>query len=148
MAKGCQRKENNSSGSIFSIVISNGKPSCGFCALATSALTFVVTITPRIAAPGLNGPSNFTPNQVPNSVESDSARQTRLSGACRRIFFSMRSVFISNLLVAYYQIPRQHATIGLRENWPRTACIVSHRLKTLLKNQVTVTVVHAPYNFR
>src|SRR5260370_23014111 len=97
-----------------SMVISNGMPSCGFWALATSALTFVVTITPRILAPGENGPSNFTPNQVPNSVESDSARQTRLSGACRRIFFSMRSVFISNLLVAYYQGQGQNATFGLR----------------------------------
>jgi len=58
------------------------------------------TITPRMLAPGVNGPSNFMPNQVPNSVESDSARQTRFRGARRRIFFSMRSVFICNLLVA------------------------------------------------
>src|SRR5258708_3351977 len=94
MANGCQLKESNRSGCDCSIVISNGKPSCGFCALGTSALTFVVTMTPRIAAGGMNGPSNFTPNQMPTSVESDSARQTRLSGACRRIFFSMRSVFM------------------------------------------------------
>src|SRR5579859_7455235 len=42
-------------------------------------------------APGMKGAANLTPNQVPNSLESDKARQTRLSGARRRIFFSMRS---------------------------------------------------------
>src|SRR5258706_15789933 len=47
-----------------------------------------------MTAPGANGPSNLTPNQVPNSVESDSARQTRFRGARKRIFFSMRSVLM------------------------------------------------------
>src|SRR5262249_56663884 len=51
--------------------------------------------------PGAKDPSNFMPNQLPNSVESASARQTRFSGARRRIFFSIRSVSICNLLVAY-----------------------------------------------
>src|SRR5215472_8592569 len=74
--------------------MSNGSPSYGFWALATSAFTVVGTITPRIDAPGSNRPSNFMPNQLPNSVESASARHTRFRGACSRIFFSMRSAFL------------------------------------------------------
>ena len=69
-------------------------PSYGFWALPASASTVVGTIAPRIEAPGANGPSNFMPNQDPNSVESDSARQIRFRGARNRTFFSMRSVFM------------------------------------------------------
>lgn len=56
-------------------------------ALATSSFTFVGTISPRISAPGANGPVNFIPKQVPNPVESDSAVHTLFSGACSRTFF-------------------------------------------------------------
>src|SRR6266487_2209227 len=109
MAKGCQRKAKRRSGSIRSIVISKGKPACSCCALPTSASTVVGTMTPRRSAPGANGPSNFMPNQVPNSSASVSARQTRARGARSRIVFSMRSVTttdIRNLLVAI--VTRQH----------------------------------------
>jgi hypothetical protein len=58
MANGCHRKENTCSGSICSIVMSNGRPSYGFWALAISALTAV-------------GTDDAT--EVPNTVESDSA---------------------------------------------------------------------------
>jgi hypothetical protein len=56
-------------------------------ALATSASTVVGTITPRMQASGANGPSNFTPNQIPNSVESDSARQTRYPQCAQKNLF-------------------------------------------------------------
>src|SRR5438270_8073452 len=112
MAWGCQRKEKRRSGSMRSMVISNGTRSCCFCSLATSASTAVPTIFPEMRAPGLNGASNFTPNQAPNSLKSHKARQTRLRGARRRIFFSMRSeiigfctgsgIVLCNLLVAHY----------------------------------------------
>src|SRR5437588_8160968 len=85
MAWGCQRKEKRRSGSMRSMVISNGTRSCCFCSLATSASTAVPTIFPEMRAPGLNGASNFTPNQAPNSLKSHKARQTRLRGARRRI---------------------------------------------------------------
>src|SRR5579859_3092046 len=96
------------------MVSSTGRPSYFFWALATSALTVVGTITPRTVVAGVKGPSNFMPNQLPNSVESDNARQTRLRGARRRIFFSMRLVLMRNLQVAYKHSPSGNATIGLR----------------------------------
>ena len=61
------------------------------------------SVISRTVAPGVNGPSNLTPNQVPNSPESDSARHTRFLGARRRIFFSMWSVLMRNLQVADQQ---------------------------------------------
>jgi len=70
-----------------SILTSNGMPSYSFWALATSASTIVGAITPRMQAPDANGPSNFMPNQLPNSVEFDNARQTRFRGARDTIFF-------------------------------------------------------------
>src|SRR6266404_7960869 len=100
-APGCQRNENNRSGCICSIFISNEMPSYGFCILATSWLTVVGTITAVKVAPGEKGELKRIPNQLPNSVESERARQTRFSGARRRIVFSIRSVDVCNLLVAY-----------------------------------------------
>src|SRR5580658_37218 len=103
MAKGCQRNENNFSGSTFSIHISIFLPSYAFCLAATSAFTLVGVIDPPIFFPGANVPSNFIPNQVPNSFESLIARQTLARGARSKIFFSIRSVvvvFMRNLQVA------------------------------------------------
>src|SRR5215472_8838574 len=96
------------------MVISNVMPSYFFWPLPTSGSIFVGTITARMRRPGANGPSNFMPNHVPNSVESANARQTRSRGARSRIFFSMRSVFISNLLVAHYHRRSRNATKLLR----------------------------------
>src|SRR5216684_3537672 len=93
-------------------------PSYGFCILATSWLTVVGTITAVMVAPGANGALKRMPNQLPNSVESERARQTRFSGARRRIVFSMRSVDICNLLVAYYQRTGCGATKGLHNAKP------------------------------
>src|ERR1700690_54249 len=118
MAWGCQRKENKRSGSIFSMMISNDRPSCCFWALPTSASTVVGVSIAFMRAPGAKGPLNFRPNQVPNSVESDKARQTRLRGARRRIFFSIRSVdmrVIGNLLVADWHGRGGSATVWLRD---------------------------------
>src|SRR5258708_28885531 len=100
-APGCQRNENNRSGCICSIFIAKEMPSYGFLLLATPWLTVVGTITAVMVAPGANGALKRMPNQLPNSVEAERARQTRFSGARRRIVFSMRSVDICNLLVAY-----------------------------------------------
>src|SRR5262249_49849590 len=58
---------------------------------------------PRTHAPGAKAPSSFTPNQLPNSEALLIARHTRDRGARRTTFFSMRSVVMGNLLVAYYQ---------------------------------------------
>ena len=76
------------------MVISNGMFSYCFWAAAISALTPVGTMMARMCAPGVNGPSNLMPNQYPNSFESASARQTRGSGARKKTFFSIRSVFM------------------------------------------------------
>src|SRR5690242_5472015 len=56
-----------------------------------------------MVAPTAKGPSNLTPNQLPNSRLSEIARHTRSRGARRRTFFSMRSVLwlIRNLQVAH-----------------------------------------------
>src|SRR5579864_679085 len=64
---------------------------------------------------GTNGPSNLTPNQLPNSAESVRARQTRFRGACKSIFFSMRSVLICNLRIAYYSGGFGNATTKLHD---------------------------------
>src|SRR5215831_10388861 len=72
-------------------------------------------------APGANAAENFTPNQVPNSCASVSARQTRERGACSRTFLVMVSVLttvdICNLQVA-------HATATLKEMQP-FGCIMA-----------------------
>jgi hypothetical protein len=54
-----------------------------------------------IEAPSTKGPSKRTPNQRPNSSASLMARYTRSSGARSTTRFSIRSVSICNLLVAY-----------------------------------------------
>src|SRR5215471_5152378 len=72
----------------------NALPSWGFWRPATSGSTLVPVILPLTGAPATNGPSNVTPNHVPNSCESDIARQTRLSGARRTTFFSMVSAVV------------------------------------------------------
>src|SRR5271168_4133126 len=82
--------------------MSNGLPLYCCCILATSASTVVPTIIARTTAPALNGPSTLIPNQLPNSSESVNARQTLFRGARSKIFFSIQSVFIRNLQVAYY----------------------------------------------
>ena len=69
------------------MAISNGKPSYPFS-----------VIVPFTEAPGENSPASFTPNQAPNSSASVSARQTGARGMRRRIFSSMRSVFIGLIL--------------------------------------------------
>src|SRR5436190_24205384 len=82
-------------------------------------------MTPRIGAPGENGRSNSTPNHLPNSWASVMARQTRARGARSRIFFSTRSVLVTdirNLQVAVvYTRPRHLATSRLQIAWPRQA---------------------------
>jgi hypothetical protein len=58
---------------------------------------------------GANSPSSFTPNQAPNSRAVVSAVQTRERGARSSICFSILSVMIGNLQVAYLplQDPRR-----------------------------------------
>ena len=62
----------------------------------TTGGTVVGVILPVSRAPSANGPSKATPNQLPNSFASLTARQTRSRGARRRIVFSIRSVLICN----------------------------------------------------
>src|SRR5262245_55174380 len=95
-----------------STVKSNAIPAYGSCIFATFGSTFVGAIRPVTRAPATKGPSNWTPNQVPNSFASLTARQTRSRGAFSRAFFSMRSVcemlsvgVICNLQVAYVTVP-------------------------------------------
>ena len=57
--------------------------------------------------PVTKGPSNATPNQLPNWVASLTAPHTRSSGARRTTLFWMRSVSVdmSNLPVAHHVMP-------------------------------------------
>src|SRR4029434_199041 len=75
-------------------------------------------MAPRSVVPAANGPSNFTPNHLPNSSAFVSAAHTRALGALNRTFFSIRSVAITaicNLLVAYStRRPAPYATSWLR----------------------------------
>src|SRR5260370_16736215 len=54
--------------------------------------------------PATKGPSKRAPNQRPNCSESLIARHTRSSGARSSTRFSIRSVLICNLLVAFQHI--------------------------------------------
>src|SRR5438034_689317 len=121
MANGCQRNEKRRSGSIRSIVMSNFMPEYGSCIFATVASAFVGTMTPDAGAPGLNGPSNFTPNHWPNSCASLSAFHTRARGARSSTFFSIRSATstgICNLLVAILtQEDPEMQPIGCSTSW-------------------------------
>ena len=62
-------------------------PAYTSCAFPTAASTVVGVMTPCTVAPGAKPPSKRTPNQLPNSPESASARQTRFSDAYNRTFF-------------------------------------------------------------
>src|SRR5580658_8956447 len=88
--------ENSRIGSIRSTRIENGVPSNCLRLLATSGSTATMlgTTFPIIPAPAINGPSNSTPCQLPNCLESLIACHTRSSGARNRIFFSTRPVSV------------------------------------------------------
>src|SRR5690606_22254075 len=88
-----------------------------------SGSTLVGTIAPPTRAPATKGPSRRIPNQLPNSVESLIACQTRSSGAWRRALFSMRSVFdVMGRL-------RKQATVGLHESQPAARKNATVRLR-------------------
>src|SRR5436309_2318965 len=101
--------------------MSNFMPAYGSCIFATVASAFVGTMTPDAGAPGLNGPSNFTPNHWPNSCASVSAFHTRARGARSSTFFSIRSATstgICNLLVAILaQEDPEMQPIGCSTSW-------------------------------
>src|SRR5689334_828010 len=94
---------------------SMGVPACGACCFAVSSSTVVPTIAPRTVDPSTNGPSNRAPNHWPNAVESVIALHTRSIGARSRTDFSIRSVLICNLPVAFNQWGRRCATDRLHE---------------------------------
>src|SRR4029450_4425545 len=86
-----------------------------------SSPTVVGVITPVTDFPATNGPSTRTPNHWPNSSASLIARQTRSSGARRTTCFSIRSILMCNLLVAY------HASVVRCESQP-FGCVLGNRL--------------------
>src|SRR5467141_161211 len=90
---GCQRNENSFSGSIFSIVISNGRFSYPLC-----------RIFPWTRAPTANEPLGSTPNQVPNSLASVRALHTRERGARIVVLFWIRSVVVMVMAVLHWSV--------------------------------------------
>lgn len=85
-----------------SIVISNGMPSYSFWSLAASVTGRGRRDHP-VHAGAWNGPSNFMPNQLPNSAESASARQMRFRGARNRTYFSCVGPACAALAVTQFQ---------------------------------------------
>src|SRR6478672_6855835 len=119
---GCQRNANRRCGSIATMCQLSVLPTCGCCIRATSSSTVVGVITPVTDAPSTNGPSKRTPNHWPNCSASLIALHTRSSGARRTTSFSIRSLLMCNLLVAYHHSrgAARRATVWLREWVPRS----------------------------
>src|SRR5690349_1490921 len=75
-----------------------------FWASMIIASSIFASNSPVSVLAGANSPTSFTPNQAPNSFVSAIARQTRDTGALMTTSFSILSVLMCNLLVAYYQV--------------------------------------------
>src|SRR5262249_25472781 len=99
--------------------------------------TVVGTILPVSRRPSTKGPSNATPNQLPNLAESLIACHTRSRGARSRMFFSIRSVFMRNLLVAYLYNGNSHNATGWLHN--RLQITLDHLNKVRLRRVVFYT---------